>query len=121
MFSVAEVFELAEQFLKLAAKKKQVGTIYLIHFEEKIGDESNPRSQAQHYIGWTSDLSSRLSAHELGHGSSIMAFLKQSGIKWKLVRQWKGTRDEERLLKNQKNAKRYCPICSASPYSYLDH
>ena len=29
-----------------------MGTVYLLHFLEPIGNPANPRAMAQHYIGW---------------------------------------------------------------------
>src|SRR5271165_1297450 len=113
--NIIDLYAYAAEFEKLAGKK-QVGTIYLIHFKDKIGDRNNIRSQAQHYIGWTSDLPSRLNAHSLGQGSAIMRHVVNSGIPYKVVKTWVGTRDQERALKNQKNSKRYCSICSSTPY-----
>jgi predicted GIY-YIG superfamily endonuclease len=110
MLSIDELLLLSGRFEKLAAKK-QVGTIYLIHFDKPIGNLSHNLSQANHYLGWTSDLEKRLNRHSIGQGSSIMRFVQQSGIGWKVVREWQGTRDDERAMKNQKNAKRYCPVC----------
>jgi predicted GIY-YIG superfamily endonuclease len=87
-------------------------TVYLIHFERPLGDLSNPRGQAQHYIGFTEDLAARLDAHRKGNGSAIMAAVGREGIGWRLVRTWEGGRDVERALKDRKNARRLCPICN---------
>lgn len=100
----------AEEFQRVAGGK-EVGTIYLIHFDKPIGDMSNPRSQALHYLGWTKDLGKRLDRHSIGRGSAIMRAVMNSGVGWKVVKTWPGTRDEERRMKNQKNSKRYCPSC----------
>lgn len=84
----------------------EVGIIYLIHFDE-------PYKQAKHYLGWTTDLDSRMSTHRKGHGSCLLAAVKKAGIAWELVRTWEGNRDFERHLKNKKNAPRMCPVCEA--------
>lgn len=84
---------------------------YLIHFDRLIGDPDNPRGQAQHYLGSTSDLAGRLEAHRRGNGSKIMAWVAHNNIGWRLVRTWLGGRDKERELKRQKNSPRFCPIC----------
>jgi len=61
-----------------------MGTIYLIHFDEKL-------SHAQHYLGYTGgDLEARL----------------ERGIAWRLVRTWSGGRKLERKLKRRKNSPR---------------
>ena len=89
------------------------GTVYLIHFARPLGDLDNPRGQAQHYMGWTGDLTTRLQAHRTGNGSAIMAAVAREGIGWRCVRTWAGGRDLERQLKRQHNAPRFCPICNS--------
>lgn len=86
-------------------------TVYLIHFERPIGDLDNPRGQARHYLGYTDDLDARLAAHRSGNGARLMEVVKQVGIGWELARTWPGDRGLERRLKNQHNARRFCPIC----------
>ncbi|MBC8264184.1 MAG: GIY-YIG nuclease family protein [Anaerolineales bacterium] len=86
-------------------------SVYLIHFERPIGNLSNPRGQAQHYIGYARDLGARVKAHRSGNGSKIMAAVTQAGVAWEIVRTWEGGRELERQLKRQKNAPRFCPIC----------
>ena len=86
-------------------------TVYLIHFEQPIGDLDNPRGQAQHYLGFTQDLDARLEAHRTGKGSAIMAAVSRASVGWTLARTWEGGRDLERRLKNQHNSPRLCPIC----------
>ena len=88
-----------------------MGTVYLIHFDQPIGDLNNPHGQAQHYIGYTDDLEARLKRHRQGNGAAIMAAVKAAGIDWQLVRVWDGDRGLERKLKAQKNSPRLCPIC----------
>ena len=86
-------------------------TVYLIHFDQPIGDLENPRGQAQHYLGFTEDLEARLQAHTTGNGSAIMAAVAKAGVGWELARTWDGDRRLERQLKNQHNSPRLCPIC----------
>jgi predicted GIY-YIG superfamily endonuclease len=89
------------------------GTIYLIHFDEPIGNRENRRGQAQHYIGYAVDLAERLAEHANGDGARIMAaVIMDYGIGWQVVRTWKGGRKDERKLKNRKQARRFCPVCS---------
>lgn len=89
-----------------------MGTIYLLHFSTPLGDLSNPRGQARHYLGYTEDLERRLAEHRNGNGSAIMAAVKEAGIAWELVRTWEGERDLEKRLKRQHNSPRFCPVCN---------
>lgn len=84
------------------------GTVYLIHFHKKL-------CHAQHYIGYTENLPQRLSAHANGHGARIMEVITDLGLDWEVVRTWNNKdRCFERELKNYKNAKLLCPICSGA-------
>ncbi len=40
-----------------------------------------------------------------------MQALKREGIGWRLVAVFRGQRSAERQMKNQRNARRYCPEC----------
>jgi len=80
------------------------GTVYLTHFDR-------PYRHAGHYLGWTSDLDSRLAAHRNGTGARLMEVIKEAGIGFQLVRTWKGTRKLERQLKNRGGHARVCPVC----------
>ena len=86
-------------------------TVYLIHFEQPLGDARNPHGQAQHYIGFTDDLDARLEAHRKGNGAAIMAAVSRAGIGWTLARTWAGGRDLEKQLKRRKKARCLCPVC----------
>lgn len=91
-----------------------LGTVYLIHFDRKIGNPNNPRAMAQHYLGFSKKFPQRMNDHAKGQGSAIMAFLSQQKIGWRVVRLWEGGRTLERRLKNRKNAKAFCPVCRVS-------
>lgn len=93
----------------------RVGVLYLLHFER-------PLHHARHYLGFCSSyegLESRLDYHARGQGSPL---LRAVGRGWKVARLWKGTRDDERRLKNRKEAPSLCPVCSAhvSPVNDLE-
>lgn len=90
------------------------GTVYLLHFDEPIGNMANSRAQAQHYIGWAADPEARLEAHRGGAGARITAWCAQAGIGFDIVRTWTGDRRLERRLKNRKCAPKLCPVCSAA-------
>lgn len=86
--------------------------VYLIHFSRPISDKHT----CQHYLGYASDLEERIERHRNGAGARLLAVAKERGIDFEVVRVWKNrTRKFERHLKNQKNAKVYCPICSKKP------
>ncbi len=85
--------------------------VYLLHFDRPIGDLSNPRGQAQHYLEYTSDLETRLNCYRQGNGSAIMAAVARAGIDWTVARTWNGNRELERKLKDRHNSPRLCPIC----------
>ena len=46
-------------------------TCYLIHFARSIGDPTNPRGQAHHYLSHAEDLEARLDAHEKSNGAQL--------------------------------------------------
>jgi predicted GIY-YIG superfamily endonuclease len=84
----------------------QQGTIYLIHFDTKIG-------HAAHYVGWTSKggLLKRMAHHRNGTGSKLMAEAKRRGIGWSVVYLWEGDRHFERYLKDKNGSAKICPCC----------
>ena len=88
--------------------------VYLIHFDQKIGNPASPRGQAGHYLGTTIDLDRRLAQHRDGAGARMLAAANRLGIGYDVVRTWPGGRDVERRLKRQRNAPRMCPTCAPS-------
>ncbi len=80
------------------------GTIYLLHL-------NRPYKHAKHYLGWASDLNSRLAEHERGTGARLLQVAKDAGIGWELARTWDGDRSRERQLKNQGGRSRIGPVC----------
>lgn len=95
-----------------SVRTAQVGTVYLLHFHQ-------PYKHARHYIGWTTDLDARLSAHRHGRGARLLAVISQAGIDWTLARTWHGPRARERQIKIQGGASRVCPCCGVVPH--LEH
>lgn len=81
--------------------------VYLIHFKTNL-------SHARHYIGFCEeDPKERLETHRAGHGARILQVANERGIEYEIARVWKGKdRKFERKLKNRKDAKRLCPVCS---------
>jgi hypothetical protein len=103
---------LAGEYLALLERQgRGVGVIYLIHFDQPIGDLANPRGFASHYTGWTLDLPVRLVDHAAGRGARLMQVVGELGIGWQLARIWTGTRTRERSLKDSGGAARRCPVC----------
>jgi hypothetical protein len=87
-----------------------MSTVYLLHFNAPIGNPTNPRAQAQHYIGV--DLNGqRISVQTAGQGAAIVRYVQAQGIGFQVVRTWPGGRDVERQLKRRHEAPRLCPVC----------
>ncbi len=81
------------------------GVVYLIHLER-------PYRHARHYLGFTADLSRRISEHRCGAGSPLLRAAGSVGIDFEVVRTWPGDRRLERRLHNYKNTPaRLCPVC----------
>ena len=83
------------------------GVIYLLHFDRA-------HHHARHYLGWCHSyegLDSRFTYHANGHGSRLLGAVSSNGNGWRLARLWKGTRSDERRLKNWKNTPQLCPVC----------
>lgn len=81
------------------------GIVYLLHFDK-------PYYHAQHYLGYTRDLESRIERHKGGNGSPLVAAVVNAGIDIVVARTWSGDRNLERRLKNRHNTPRQlCPIC----------
>lgn len=86
--------------------------VYLIHFNEKIGNSTNAKGMAQHYTGSTNDLQARLREHAAGAGAKLMAAVVERGIGWELVATWEGGYDLEKQIKLSHNGTRRCPRCA---------
>lgn len=83
-------------------------TVYLIHFNQKI------TNHAQHYIGYTADLTRRMNEHFAGKRTAgrLVQVAKHRRIGFVLARVWDdGDREMERRLKSRHNAAKLCPIC----------
>lgn len=87
-----------------------MGYIYLLHFDRPI----SPQHTCQHYLGYTSrQLGIRIGEHRAGKRSAarLTQVAKERGILFMVVKTWRGSRNDERRLKNEKHARRHCPIC----------
>lgn len=91
------------------------GRVYLIHLDEGLLVRQGPNGPvfARHYIGWSADgnLPARLAHHAAGNGSAFMAEVGRRGIAWRVVRVWQGDRNDERRIKDRREAPRFCPVC----------
>jgi len=88
------------------------GTVYLIHFERPYRAQTGHcRHEVKHYLGWTTDLSARMSEHKAGRGARLMEVITAEGIAWHVARTWEGDRHLERRLKNRKKSRCLCPVC----------
>jgi hypothetical protein len=96
------------------------GTVYLLHFDQPIGDTASRTGYAQHYTGWAADLMARLDAHQTHSDVKIMQAVRRAGIGWALARTWPGSRARERQIKNQGGASRYCPVCKGQPAAAVE-
>jgi predicted GIY-YIG superfamily endonuclease len=84
---------------------KNQGTIYLLHFSEAF-------KHAKHYVGFATDLPSRLAEHANGTGARLLQVITEAGLSFELARTWNGTRKGERRIKNRGGATRICPLCN---------
>ena len=86
--------------------------LYVVHLDGAL--VMDDRRSARHYIGFTDsevNIAPRMDAHARGDGSRFLAVANERGIAWHLVAIYKGTRVDERLLKNHKHSERFCPRC----------
>lgn len=85
------------------------GVIYLLHFERRY-------HHAGHYLGFTQLApGERFERHAAGNGARLLRVVRDAGIAWSLVRLWRGTRADERRLKNAGSGARLCPVCHPRP------
>lgn len=87
--------------------------IYLLHYEETIGNPDNPRGQAQHYMGYAEEtrLEERIEEHRRGQGARITRAFAENGIPFVLAACWPGDRSKERRLKRWHKHRQLCPVC----------
>jgi hypothetical protein len=90
--------------------RRRAGFVYLLHFDV-------PYWHAKHYSGFTAAPNgARWESHLIGTGARLLRVLAALGIGWHPVRVWRGTRDDERRLKNLGGATRVCPVCTPRPW-----
>jgi len=84
--------------------------VYLLHMDQ-------PHYHAQHYLGWSKDVDTRLMHHWQCAGCTWCANfphkMRSLGHVWELARVWPNVPKEyERTLKNRHNGRKLCPICN---------
>lgn len=86
--------------------------IYLLHLDRPL----SPKHTAQHYKGSAEDIEARVEEHRRGNGARIMQVATERGIGFELARVWEvpngSLRQAEKIIKQQKNGPRLCPICN---------
>jgi predicted GIY-YIG superfamily endonuclease len=87
-----------------------MGSVYLLHFSQPISNKHT----TQHYLGWASNLKSRITKHQQGQGARLTKVAYDRSITFEVACTWEGDRQLERLIKRQKNHRRYCPICRSA-------
>lgn len=108
---------------------KHLGIVYLYHLDAPL-DAAHP-TQPRHYGGFCEfgRLPERDQTHHKGErwthewdgekkhtgAARFLAVAVERGIDFRIVRTWRGTRDDERRLKQQKNFPALCPICNPRP------
>jgi len=83
---------------------KNTGFIYIIHMTPKY-------KHARHYIGFSYDPKQRFSEHRAGRGSRLLEVAVNAGCKLKIAVLGRGTRHDERRMKNEGHSVRHCPYC----------
>lgn len=87
------------------------GTVYLLHLHQRLGNLSNARAQAQHYIGWCQNIDERLAQHRAGQGSKLLATAVARGITFEVAATWSAPVAFEKYLKRRKESPRLCITC----------
>lgn len=97
--------------------------VYLICFDKLFGTpdkRADFQPRVRHYLGYADDLDRRIAEHKAGAGSHLTRAAVKAGIELRVAQVWPGAdRSFERALKNQKNAKRFCPLCGCESRSAL--
>lgn len=82
------------------------GTVYLVHFSRAF-------KGAQHYLGFTTNLSQRMREHRAGKGNGLIAAAIRAGASVRVVRKWGGVDGFfETLLKGGHDNRALCPVCN---------
>ncbi len=97
---------------------------YILHFDDKIGDVTNPVGHASHYCGFANDLHARFVQHLGGcgkGGSRLCEIANEKRIKFHMAQAYQTVSGDlayayEQYFKSAvKNSKRHCPECGQHP------
>ena len=82
--------------------------IYVLAFEQPLGNPRNKRGQASYYVGYCADnrLQTRLMEHRNGWGANITRAAAERGINFDVIAVAPGYREEETRLKKMKDMPR---------------
>lgn len=83
------------------------GWIYILKFSRPLGNPAHRNGTAQFYVGWAKRLETRIAHHRNGTGAAITAAAVQQGITFEVVFTMRGTKTDERRIKNYKNTRRW--------------
>lgn len=87
--------------------------LYMFHFHEKY-------YHAGHYLGCTDSISRRIHEHLTGTGNALIKEIVDAGIGFSVyIIDEDGDFYAEKLLKSQKNNKRFCPVCNSKQVGRL--
>jgi hypothetical protein len=92
-----------------------MGEVYLFHFNAPLGNLSNPRAQARHYLGFSDDFDARIKKQLAGRGAKIVAAALKQGLIFELYH-WPACLATEKLIKRRKQTSLYCPACAAAAH-----
>jgi hypothetical protein len=97
-----------QQLKEWTMSKGVDGTVYVLHIDPPYPRDE--RGSVEHYIGWTAGTAEERLAN---HTSPLIEAAKKAGHTVKVATTKAGTRHDERRLKNQRNARRFCDHCQA--------
>jgi len=83
---------------------KNTGYIYIIHMTPAY-------KHAKHYLGFAYDVKERFDKHRTGRGARLTQVAVGAGCKLQIAVIGRGTRHDERRLKNEGHSARHCPFC----------
>jgi hypothetical protein len=84
--------------------------VYLVCLDPPIEHpELGPHASCSHYTGQSWDLPARQAAHGTSEGARLLEYQRARGGTWHIARTWKGSRWEERGIKDWHNGPLLCP------------